>query len=86
MIKLSRYLRQQLLLFGITALNELQEIYNGKSLAEDGQFALEVMEYINKKVEEYKEEDGNLYAIYGTPAENLCGLQVKQFRKEIWNC
>ena len=40
--------------FGITALNELQEIYNGKSLAEDGQFALEVMEYINKKVEEYK--------------------------------
>ncbi len=69
--------------FGITALNELQEIYNGKSLAEDGQFALEVMEYINKKVEEYKEEDGNLYAIYGTPAENLCGLQVKQFRKKF---
>lgn len=27
-----------------------------------------------------KKEDGNLYAIYGTPAENLCGLQVKQFR------
>lgn len=69
--------------FGITALNELQEIYNGKSLAEDGQFALEVMEYINKKVEEYKEADGNLYAIYGTPAENLCGLQVKQFRKKF---
>ncbi len=28
-----------------------------------------------------KEEDGNLYAIYGTPAESLCGLQVEQFRK-----
>ncbi len=68
--------------FGITALNELQELYNGKSLAEDGAFALEVMEYINKKVEEYKEQDGYLYAIYGTPAENLCGLQVKQFRKK----
>ena len=68
--------------FGITALNELQELYNGKSLAEDGAFALEVMEYINKKVEEYKEKDGYLYAIYGTPAENLCGLQVKQFRKK----
>ena len=26
-------------------------------------------------------EDGNLYAIYGTPAESLCGLQVEQFRK-----
>ena len=66
--------------FGITALNELQELYNGKSLVEDGQFALEVMEHINKKVSEFKEEDGNLYAIYGTPAENLCGLQIKQFR------
>ena len=40
------------------------------------------MEYINKKVNEYKEEDGYLYALYGTPAENLCGLQVKQFRKK----
>ena len=46
--------------FGITALNELQELYNGKSIR----------------------EDGNLYAIYGTPAESLCGLQVEQFRKK----
>ncbi len=68
--------------FGITALNELQELYNGKSLAEDGQFALETLEYINKKVEQFKNEDGNLYAIYGTPAESLCGLQVEQFRKK----
>ena len=68
--------------FGITALNELQELYNGKSLVEDGEFAVEVMEYINNKVNQYKEEDGNLYAIYGTPAENLCGLQVQQFRKK----
>ncbi len=68
--------------FGITALNELQELYNGKSLVEDGEFAVEVMEYINNKVNQFKEEDGNLYAIYGTPAENLCGLQVQQFRKK----
>jgi ribonucleoside-triphosphate reductase len=68
--------------FGITALNELQELYNGKSLVEDGEFALEVLDYINKEVNRFKEEDGNLYAIYGTPAENLCGLQVKQFRTQ----
>lgn len=67
--------------FGITALNELQQLYNKKSLTEDGAFALEVLEYINKKVNQFKEEDGKLYAIYGTPAENLCGLQVKQFRR-----
>ena len=68
--------------FGITALNELQELYNGKSLAEDGAFALETLKYINKKVEQFKHEDGNLYAIYGTPAESLCGLQVEQFRRK----
>lgn len=68
--------------FGITALNELQRLYNGKSIAEDGNFALEVMQYINDYVNRIKEEDNILYAIYGTPAESLCGLQVEQFRKK----
>lgn len=68
--------------FGITALNELQQLYNGKSLVEDGEFALEVMQYINDYVNRIKEEDHILYAIYGTPAESLCGLQVEQFRKK----
>lgn len=68
--------------FGITALNELQELHNGKSITEDGTFALEVMEYINAEVARFKKEDGHLYAIYGTPAEKLCGTQVKQFRKQ----
>lgn len=68
--------------FGITALNELQVLYNGKSIVEDGEFALDVLKYINKKTLEFKDEDHILYAIYGTPAENLCGLQIKQFRKK----
>jgi len=68
--------------FGITALNELQQLYNKKSLVEDGEFAVQTMEYINKRIQEFKQEDGHLYAIYGTPAENLCGLQVQQFRKK----
>ncbi len=67
--------------FGITALNELQRLYNGKSIAEDGEFALDVMKHINQKVNEFKKQDGWLYAIYGTPAESLCGLQIEQFRK-----
>lgn len=69
--------------FGITALNELQELYNQKSLVEDGEFALEVLKYIENKANEYKAEDGHLYAIYGTPAESLCSKQVEQFRKEF---
>ena len=68
--------------FGITAFNELQQLYNEKSLVEDGKFALEVLQYINDKVLQFKKEDNNLYAIYATPAENLCGLQVKQFREK----
>ena len=66
--------------FGITALNELNRLYNGESIYEDGGFPLEVMKYINEKVNQFKKEDHILYAIYGAPAESLCGLQVEQFR------
>lgn len=69
--------------FGITALNELQQAYNGKSIAEDGEFALEVLQHINRKVNEYKQADHILYAIYGTPAESLCGKQIKQMREYV---
>lgn len=68
--------------FGITALNELEQLADKKSIAEDGNFAIKTMEFINKRIQEFKEEDGHLYAIYGTPAENLCGLQIQQFRKK----
>lgn len=80
--KIKSILKPMTLSFGITALNELQELYNGKSIVEDGRFALDVMRYINNKINEYKKEDGLLYAIYGTPAESLCGLQIEQFRKK----
>lgn len=114
--------------FGITAFNELQRLYNGRSLFEEGRdfiirtglnvssevkkaftdesftekgfeffkdqfgfvdevksgfFALDVLYHINKKIEQFKNEDGRLYAIYGTPAESLCGKQVQQFRQEF---
>lgn len=68
--------------FGVTALNELQVLYNGKRLYEDNEFCNDVMNYINERVEAYKEEDGWLYAIYNVPAESLCGTQVNQFRNK----
>ncbi len=83
MTRLNRCLKSATASFGITALNEFQQLYNKKSLVEDGAFALKTMEYINMKVNEFKKEDGYLYAIYGTPAENLCGVQVQQFRKNM---
>lgn len=80
--KIGLLLKPMTLSFGITGLNELNRLYNKKSIREDGKFPLEVMEYINKKTNEYKIEDNLLYAIYGTPAESLCGLQIEQFRNK----
>lgn len=79
--KIKKILPPMTMSYGITALNELQRLYNGKSIREDGEFALEVMQYINDYTNRIKVEDNILYAIYGTPAESLCGLQVEQFRK-----
>lgn len=69
--------------YGITALNELQRLYNGKSLVEDGEFALETARYINRRVSEYQQQDHIQYSVYGTPAESLCGKQVKHFRDKF---
>lgn len=80
--KIRPLLKTSTMSFGFTALNELQELYNGKSLVEDGQFAIDVMTHINAKINQFKQEDKILYAIYGTPAESLCGTQVKQFREK----
>lgn len=65
--KIRPILKSATMSFGITALNELQMLYNDKSLVQDGAFALGVMKYINSKLEDYKKEDGILYAVYGTP-------------------
>ena len=64
--------------FGITALNELQELYNNKSLVEDGKFAVEVMEHINNKLNQYKKEDHILYAVYGMSAILFIAMSQKK--------
>lgn len=67
--------------FGVTALDELTVLAQGKRLHEsDGDIAGKVLNYLNGKLEQFKQEDGFLYALYGTPAESLCGTQLKQFR------
>lgn len=69
--------------FGFTALNELCQLHYGKSIKEDNSFANEVIDYINDRINTFKVLDGNLYALYATPAESLVGLQVKQFRERF---
>lgn len=80
------FLRPMTASFGITALNELEVLATGQQLHEVPidykPFSESVMEYINEKIDEFKKEDGWLYAIYGTPAESLCGKQIQSFRKK----
>jgi ribonucleoside-triphosphate reductase len=76
------FLRPMTMSFGITALNEASVLHTGKSIVEDNTFAIEVLKFINEYTDKYKVEDNILYAIYGTPAESLCGLQIEQFKKK----
>lgn len=69
--------------FGITALNELNNLMEGKHIHETDTPAVDkVVDFIVSYVDNAKEEDGKLFALYGTPAEGLCGTQVKQFRNK----
>lgn len=66
--------------FGITALNELNVLYENKQLHNsDKKFVNKVVDYISNKVDSFKKEDGHLYALYGVPAESLAGTQREQF-------
>lgn len=51
--------------FGITALNELTQYAKGYGIDESNKFAKEVVQHIYDRVQQYKEEDGHLYALYG---------------------
>lgn len=73
-------LKQATCSVGFTGLNELNLLHNGKSLAEDGEFPLEVLKYIYDKCEQFKVKEGILFGVYGTPGESLVSLQVRQFR------
>ncbi len=67
--------------FGITALHEATVLWtNGKGLHESKEFANQCLDFINKLIQDYKEEDHYLYALYGTPAESLCATQAKQYK------
>jgi len=67
--------------FGVTALNELNVLMTGQQLHEYGNDAvIPVVQFINDYIQKAKEEDGRMYALYGTPAESLCGTQLRQFR------
>jgi ribonucleoside-triphosphate reductase len=50
--------------FGYVGLNELQELFNGKSLVEDGDFAYETLCFMNDYKDAAKERDNINFAVY----------------------
>lgn len=65
--------------FGYIGLNEATKLWEDKTIREDQSFGLQVLEFIQNRINEYKKEDGHLYALYSTPAESYQGTSVKQY-------
>lgn len=76
---ISPVLKYSTISFGYGALNELQVLHNGKTIYEDGDFAYKTLKFMADTIDEYKHEDGILYALYGTPGESWLPLACKQF-------
>lgn len=68
--------------FGFTALNELQELYNGHYMDDDHKFAYEVEKHIVDWYTKYKDSDHCEYTLYATPAESLAYTQRDEFVKK----
>ena len=66
--------------FGYGGLNELELLHSGKTIYENGEFALETLKFIEDTINKFKEEDNILYALYGTPGESWLPLACKQFK------
>lgn len=67
--------------FGYVGLNELQMLFNGKSIVDDDSFAYKTLKFMDDFKNAAKERDNINYALYSTPAESLAGTQIEQFRK-----
>lgn len=66
--------------FGYIGLNEASILWHGKTLVEDNSVAINILKFIQDKLEEFKKEDGYLYAIYGTPAESYQSTAAKAYK------
>lgn len=69
--------------YGFIGLDEASVLMTGRHIHEDNSFAVEVLNHMNKKVEEAKKKHGLLFAIYATPAEGLA-YKLRNKDKEIY--
>lgn len=68
--------------FGVIGLDEASYYMTGKHIHEDNTFAIELLQYMNDKIEEYKLKYNRLFALYMTPSEGLCDKALKKDKKK----
>jgi len=70
---------------GVIGMNEMCENFLGKDiLSDEGKnFAIEVSNFIRKKLLQYQEETGNLYNYEATPAESTCYRLAKKDKEDF---
>ena len=68
--------------YGYIGLQEATLLMTGKNLHEDNSFAIEVLEELQRLIDEVKEQYDMLFALYSTPSEGLCfTFRNKDFKK-----
>lgn len=68
--------------FGMIGGNEASYLMTGKYIHEDNSFIIEVMKYIQDRIDMYKEKYNRLFAFYMTPSEGLCDKALKKDLKK----
>lgn len=68
---------------GYIGLEEVCQYFTGKGVSSNERMVIEILEHINKRIEEAKKEHGMLFALYSTPAESLCYRFLKMDRERF---
>jgi ribonucleoside-triphosphate reductase len=72
--------------FGFVGLNEMLQYYTGKGISnhDSNKFGVKVIEYLNQKADQLKEETGYRWSVLQTPAEStayrFASLDMEHFR------
>lgn len=74
---------------GFIGLDEVSRYFTGYGISRNidnknnSKFVKKILEYLNYKIDQYKEKYGLLFSLYGTPAESMCYRLLQLDREEF---
>lgn len=68
---------------GYIGLEEVFRYWYGEGIEKHQDEAVEILQYLSDKIDEYKAETGLMFALYSTPAESLCYRFMKLDQKSF---